>query len=159
MTESPGSFVHRQDLVNTTFVPGFGEQMRISSVDESARVASNLTGLSEFRSRLIDHGLDELVLDVLLPRLGELGSVKAGGKQRTDSTHVIAANRIVPGPQIFDLGPVVGDEQPRRIGAAAPGGRLISWPGSCRSAIAARYLPLGTCRRPHTNGRGGPAGV
>ncbi len=49
--------------------------------------------LSEFRARLIAHSLEERVLDVLLARLGELGLVKAGGKQRTDSTHVLAAVR------------------------------------------------------------------
>jgi transposase len=49
--------------------------------------------LSEFRARLVTHGLEERVLDVLLARLGELGLVKAGGKQRTDSTHVLAAVR------------------------------------------------------------------
>jgi transposase len=49
--------------------------------------------LSEFRARLIAHGLEEGVLDTLLARLGELGLVKAGGKQRTDSTHVLAAVR------------------------------------------------------------------
>jgi transposase len=49
--------------------------------------------LSEFRGRLVAHGLEERVLDVLLARLGELGLVKAGGKQRTDSTHVLSAVR------------------------------------------------------------------
>jgi transposase len=49
--------------------------------------------LSEFRARLVAHGLEEQVLNVLLARLGELGLVKAGGKQRTDSTHVLAAVR------------------------------------------------------------------
>lgn len=49
--------------------------------------------LSEFRARLIAHGLEEQVLDTLLARLGELGLLKAGGKQRTDSTHVLAAVR------------------------------------------------------------------
>ncbi|MGB6163278.1 MAG: transposase [Pseudonocardiaceae bacterium] len=49
--------------------------------------------LSEFRARLVAHGLEEQVLDVLLARLGELGLVKAGGKQRTDSTHVLAVVR------------------------------------------------------------------
>jgi transposase len=49
--------------------------------------------LSEFRARLIAHGLEERVLDTLLTRLGELGLVKAGGKQRTDSTHVVSAVR------------------------------------------------------------------
>lgn len=49
--------------------------------------------LSEFRSRVAAHGLEEKVLDLLLVRLSELGLVKAGGKQRTDSTHVISAVR------------------------------------------------------------------
>src|SRR6266542_3248298 len=38
-------------------------------------------------------GLDERVLDLLLAALGGKGLVKAGGKQRTDSTHVISAVR------------------------------------------------------------------
>jgi transposase len=49
--------------------------------------------LSEFRTRVARHGLEERVLDLLLARLGELGVVAAGGKQRTDSTHVISAVR------------------------------------------------------------------
>ena len=49
--------------------------------------------LSEFRARLVQHGVAELVLDMLLERLVGLGLVKAGGKQRTDSTHVISAVR------------------------------------------------------------------
>jgi transposase len=53
------------------------------------------TVLTGFRQRLIDHGLEEKVLDVLLARLSELGMVKARGRQRTDSTHVLAAVRAV----------------------------------------------------------------
>src|SRR3954447_11593162 len=49
--------------------------------------------LSEFRARLVQHGLAGLVLDVLLERLVERGLVRAGGKQRTGSTHVISAVR------------------------------------------------------------------
>jgi len=51
------------------------------------------TVLTGFRQRLLDHGLEEKVLDLLLARLSELGLVKAGGRQRTDSTHVLAAVR------------------------------------------------------------------
>ncbi|MFI6051452.1 IS1182 family transposase [Streptomyces violascens] len=51
--------------------------------------------LSEFRDRLIAHGLEELVLDRLLERAGDLGLLKAGGRQRTDSTHVLAAVRTL----------------------------------------------------------------
>lgn len=49
--------------------------------------------LSEFRSRVVAHGLEERTLDLLLATLVEHGLLGAGGKQRTDSTHVIAAVR------------------------------------------------------------------
>ena len=53
------------------------------------------TVLSEFRARVAARGLDEAVLDALLAKLAAEGLVKAGGKQRTDSTHVIAAVRAL----------------------------------------------------------------
>jgi transposase len=49
--------------------------------------------LSEFRSRLVDGGLELLLLDTLLERLQEGGLLKARGRARTDSTHVLAAVR------------------------------------------------------------------
>jgi transposase len=49
------------------------------------------TVLSEFRGRVAGAGLEQVVLDALVERLAAEGLVKAGGKQRTDSTHVIAA--------------------------------------------------------------------
>jgi transposase len=49
------------------------------------------TVLAEFRGRVADAGLEQVALDALLARLAADGLVKAGGKQRTDSTHVIAA--------------------------------------------------------------------
>ncbi|OIJ89369.1 IS1182 family transposase [Streptomyces monashensis] len=49
--------------------------------------------LSEFRSRVIEHGLEEKVLDLLLAQLVQQGLLESGGKQRTDSTHVISAVR------------------------------------------------------------------
>ena len=51
------------------------------------------TVLSEFRSRVVAHDLEDKVLDLLLARLKEMGLVGAGGKQRTDSTAVVAAVR------------------------------------------------------------------
>jgi transposase len=51
----------------------------------------NHTVLSEFRDRVAQAGLELVVLDALLAKMAESGLVKAGGKQRTDSTHVIAA--------------------------------------------------------------------
>ncbi len=47
--------------------------------------------LAEFRTRIADAGLEQAALDALLARLAAEGLVKAGGKQRTDSTHVVAA--------------------------------------------------------------------
>ena len=43
--------------------------------------------LAEFRARLVGNDLARLAFDRLLERCRELGLVKAGGKQRTDSTH------------------------------------------------------------------------
>jgi transposase len=53
----------------------------------------DFTVLSKFRARVLEHGLEKRVLDLLLTALKEKGLVKAGGKQRTDSTHVISAVR------------------------------------------------------------------
>jgi transposase len=49
--------------------------------------------LSEFRTRVVEHGLEQRVLDLLLDALKTEGLVGAGGKARTDSTHVISAVR------------------------------------------------------------------
>jgi transposase len=51
--------------------------------------------LCEFRARLIAGGQDQRLLDVMLERLHERGFVKARGKQRTDSTHVLGAIRTL----------------------------------------------------------------
>jgi transposase len=53
------------------------------------------TVLSEFRTRLVAGGAEQLLLDALLERLKEQGLVKARGRQRTDSTHVLAAVRAL----------------------------------------------------------------
>jgi transposase len=49
--------------------------------------------LCEFRARLLAGEHDQNLLEVMLEHLGERGLVKARGKQRTDSTHVLAAIR------------------------------------------------------------------
>jgi transposase len=51
------------------------------------------TVLSEFRSRLVERKAERQLLDTLLVRLRDL--VKARGRQRTDSTHVLAAVRAL----------------------------------------------------------------
>jgi transposase len=47
--------------------------------------------LTEFRARLVVGEAEHLLLDTLLERFKARGLVKARGKQRTDSTHVLAA--------------------------------------------------------------------
>jgi transposase len=49
------------------------------------------TVLAGFRDRVAGAGLEQVALDALLDRLASEGLVKAGGKQRTDSTRVVAA--------------------------------------------------------------------
>jgi transposase len=49
--------------------------------------------LSEFRARLVAGSQELKILDLLLARLKELGLVQAGGRQRTDSTHVLGRIR------------------------------------------------------------------
>jgi transposase len=49
--------------------------------------------LTEFRARLVAGQADHLLLDTMLERFKERGLVKARGRQRTDSTHVLGAVR------------------------------------------------------------------
>jgi len=51
--------------------------------------------LSEFRSRLLAHGAEQRLFDIMLEQFRTRGWLKARGKQRTDSTHVLAAIRTL----------------------------------------------------------------
>jgi len=53
------------------------------------------TVLSEFRTRLVAGEAEHLLLDTLLTQCREQGLLKARGRQRTDSTHVLAAVRVL----------------------------------------------------------------
>ena len=53
------------------------------------------TVLSEFRSRLVHGQAERLLLDTLLNRLRDLGLIHERGRQRTDSTHVLAVVRAL----------------------------------------------------------------
>lgn len=53
----------------------------------------DFTVLGDFRSRLLAHGLEEQLLNTVLERLSQAGLLRAGGRQRTDSTHVLASVR------------------------------------------------------------------
>ena len=55
--------------------------------------------LSEFRTRLVEGQAEYLLFETLLASFKERGLLRAGGRQRTDATHVLAKvralNRIV----------------------------------------------------------------
>lgn len=51
--------------------------------------------LSEFRARLVANSKGTLLLDVMLSHFKTLGFIKPRGKQRSDSTHVLAAVRAI----------------------------------------------------------------
>ena len=51
--------------------------------------------LSEFRSRLIEGQMEYVLFETMLTCLKQRGLIKAGGRQRTDATHVLAAVRAV----------------------------------------------------------------
>jgi transposase len=53
------------------------------------------TVLSEFRTRLVAGQAEQLLLETLLSQLRARGLLKARGRQRTDSTHVLAAIRVL----------------------------------------------------------------
>ena len=53
------------------------------------------TVLSEFRTRLVAGEAEQLLLDTLLTLARAQGLLKARGRQRTDSTHVLAAIRVL----------------------------------------------------------------
>ncbi len=51
--------------------------------------------LSEFRSRLLAGSAEQRLLELMLERFQARGLLKARGRQRTDSTHILAAIRIL----------------------------------------------------------------
>src|SRR5512135_897927 len=53
------------------------------------------TVLSEFRSRLVQGHAEQQLLDTLLERCRDRGLIRPRGRQRTDSTHVLAAVRVL----------------------------------------------------------------
>jgi transposase len=112
--------------------------------------------LSEFRARLVEHDLTRAGFDAVLDRCRELGLVKAGGKQRTDATHVISAVRDMSrleltGESVRALAEALAQVAPDWLAAAVDvhqwadryGPRVTSWstPRSKakRDALAAQY--------------------
>ena len=83
--------------------------------------------LCEFRARLLAGEHDQNLLEVMLEHLGERGLVKARGKQRTDSTHVLAAIRTLNHLEL------VGETMRAALNAVV----------DVRSAVADRAQPAG----------------
>lgn len=51
--------------------------------------------LSEFRTRLLSHAAERRLFDAILAIAQEQGLLKAGGRQRSDSTHILGAVRAM----------------------------------------------------------------
>jgi transposase len=96
--------------------------------------------LCEFRARLAEGGRADALLEGMLERLKAAGLVRAGGRQRTDSTHVIACVRRLN--RIESVGEACGPRWRR-----SPGSPPAGWSRCCNkagtSATAARWKPPG----------------
>ena len=55
----------------------------------------NFSVLSQFRTRLLDEGAEQQLFETMLSVFQEKGLLKTRGKQRTDSTHILAVVRIL----------------------------------------------------------------
>ena len=83
--------------------------------------------LSEFRSRLVAGAMEAALLEALLARLGALGLVGAGMRQRTDSTHVLGRIRDLnrPGAGRGECPGGAGGAGGRGAGVAGRGDRRV----------------------------------
>jgi hypothetical protein len=104
--------------------------------------------LSEFRGRLVAGGAERLIFDLLLARLVRAGLVAAGGRQRTDSTHVLAAIRQL---NRLELAGETVRAALEALAAAAPGWLATvidaSWQETCGQRIDQVRLPSSQARR------------
>jgi transposase len=74
--------------------------MAVRAIDWKYAIGAELTDtgfdhtvLTRFRARLAGHGLEREVFDRLVAHCRDSGLIRAGGRQRTDATHVISAVR------------------------------------------------------------------
>src|SRR6266480_2625619 len=104
--------------------------------------------LSEFRSRRVAAGLERVIFDLLLGRLKELGLLKPGGRQRTDSTHVLGRVRDLNRLELAGESVRAALEA---LAAAAPGWLATvigaSWQQVYGQRIDAMRLPQDTAAR------------
>ena len=103
----PGNAPWRLALVSLfQYVEGLSDQQAVegvrSRIDWKYALSMELkdTGfdasvLSEFRTRLVTGSVEMRILDKMLERFNELGHLRSRGRQRTDSTHVLASVRAV----------------------------------------------------------------
>jgi transposase len=107
------------------------------------------TVLSEFRSKVAGHGLEEKALDLLLEKLAGKGLLGAGGKQRTDSTHVLAAvrdlNRLeLAGEAVRAALEALAAAEPRWVAARLD---VAGWGGRYRRRVDSWRLPTSAAKR------------
>jgi transposase len=88
--------------------------------------------LCEFRARLLAGGAERLLFEALLVRFRERRLLKARGQQRTDSTHVLAAVRLLNRLEM------VGESMRQALNALAE--LAPTWlPAHCHSEWVERY--------------------
>ena len=104
--------------------------------------------LSEFRARLGAGSMETEALDALLVRLAGLGLVRSGGRQRTDSTHVLGRLRSLNRLELVGESVRAALEV---LAAAAPGWLATvvddSWAGVYGSRIDELHLPESETKR------------
>jgi hypothetical protein len=95
------------------------------------------SALAGFRARLVEHGMEHALLDVILARCTELGFLRSGGRVRTDSTHVLACvrdlNRVEMVTETLRAAlEALSVAAPAWLAATGPGDRCVA--GAVRSA-------------------------
>jgi transposase len=115
--------------------------------------------LSEFRSRLVAGAMETALLEALLARLGALGLVGAGMRQRTDSTHVLGRIRDL---NRLELAGETVRAALEALAAAAPGWLAgvidASWQEVYGQRIDGFRLPDSAAKRADLAGRYGRDG-
>ena len=104
--------------------------------------------LHDFRQRLVQHDAASQLFNVVLARLGELGLVRAGGRQRTDGSYVLAASHQLSRLELVretlaDALVALAELDPTWLrGIAQP-----HWYDRYREAWASGRLPKGQAKR------------
>lgn len=112
----------------------------------------DFTVLARFRARLVEHGMERLVFDRLLEHCREKGLVGAGGKQRTDSTHVISAvrdlNRLeLAGESVRAALEALAGAAPSWLAGRFGTGRIAEWELRYADRIDSWRLPSSQTKR------------